>query len=218
MKMYALALLAALSCPASTVNCASGVVDVTTMTAGNGCTINGEVYSNFTVTTSSQFTSYVVSLLGADYINGYEDLHFGVTANPSFIVRTDDSDAGSIWARIEFDVTAPGPWINSMDLKNIDGHGVVIYEQGCASAYADNWGECPSADLVASFHASGGEEVAAYFPGMTTLHVRKDLSYSDASLFLFDEGFEVAPEPSTIGMIFGGGLLLIAGKWRKRRC
>jgi hypothetical protein len=205
-KLLVSLLLAAFPCVASIIPCASDPVNVvTTLGAGNGCTIGSITEENYSLDFSSNFTSVVVGIVGADFVGAEADTHYSIITDPVFVGPHGPNE--SFWVSMNYEVEATGPWMDMVDLHNIDGAGVLMKETVCASDPALNYGQCPDADLLGVGDASEGEDTIIRFAAAGKLFINKWMAFSDATITHFDNGVG-APEPATEAM-FGGGLVAL---------
>ncbi len=212
--VFSLLFLATVPSFATTINCSVGIPDVAALTSGNGCTLGAFTFDGFHVEHSANFTSSAISILGADFLGAEAVLHFGIVTDP--VVQLDHNGA---WVRLSYTTSATGAWIDMIDLTNIDGNAVHIFETACAVSFSANYGECPASNTLASINAGGGSHAVGLFPvSVQSFETRKFLQYDDASLTQFDNGVG-APEPS--GLIMGGSAMLLLSlalrKINKRR-
>ena len=203
-KLLGSLLLAAFPCVASIIPCASDPVNVVTSLSGsNGCTIGSITEEGYSVDFSSNFTSVVVGIVGAEFIGNDADTHYVIDTDPSFVGPHGPNE--SFWVSMNYEVVADGPWMDMVELHNIDGAGVLMKETVCATDPALNFGQCPDGNLLGVGDASEGEDTIIRFAAAGRLFINKWMAFSDATITHFDNGVG-APEPG-VEAIFGGALV-----------
>jgi hypothetical protein len=173
---------------------------------GNGCTLGGLTFTNFSYSSTPSGTSVFLSSVGTGVVAGGVDLGFQLTtATPpvDIILFYDVSNGGS------------GPAIVGVD-NGQNGVNTTIQEVVCSVQFS--LGVCPSKDVLANF--SNPPTTSATFAPESQVYIEKDISLPDGNSFIssFVNSQETTgvPEPTTM-LLCGVGLLGLGFIGRRRR-
>jgi hypothetical protein len=175
---------------------------------GNGCTLGGLTFSNFSYSSAPVGTSVFLSAVGTGVVGNDVDLGFQLTtATPpvDIILFYDVSNEGT------------GPSIVGVDNQQ-NGNQTTIQEVVCSVAFSS--GICPTTptnDVLANF--TNPPTTSATFAPQSSVYIEKDISLPDGtsfiSSFVNSQDLSGVPEPGTF-LLLGAGLGGI-GLMRKRK-
>jgi hypothetical protein len=162
---------------------------------GNGCTLGGLTFSNFSYTAPGNSTNMWLYALGTGVVSGGVNLGFQIATQAPVDISLfySVSTGGS------------GPSIIGVDNEQ-NGIGTTIQEVVCSVPFSD--GICPSIDVLANF--VNPPNTSAIFAPQSEVYIYKDISLpngdSSISSFVNSQELSGVPEPTTL-LLFGAGML-----------
>lgn len=201
---------------ASAVPTCVGTADVTTIGA-TGCNVlpnTSLLFSNFSISVSGGFLPTIVgltSLAGTGVVGSEVNLGFQFNANFS-----NNTDTGDLLIFYQVTGGLIGVDTSIQGAPIVQGGQVSVIETVCTVAFVN--GSCQSGPvytLVATSLDGSFASNSVALPGLQTVFIKKDVSFSGATTSEFTNS-QLVPEPATLSLL-GLGLLGAGFLGRRKR-
>lgn len=174
-----------------------GTVNVLDYNSQGGCTIDGLLFSNFSVTPAFPGSPDDVIAV-ASWVDGGTAFF---SLNPMLGLGAGVED---IWFTFKVETLSGAANIVGVDLENLGAGGTFITEAVCTSAFVS--ASCPGS-LLANMSTGDGQKDQDFFAAQSSIWVFKDIGVGpNGHISAFTQSFHVPDGGSTIALL-GLGLL-----------